>query len=130
MRSISVRIIQTTLFLRRGLAGKPEWMLDAEREARTAQGGKGPNNSFSAENTFMNSVKHEIGSEAINNTRRLQSLLESQLQQLRSKGPGAERDSLRRTALTTRNQLIIQRESAGFTKNNAEVIEQMFPIPI
>lgn len=109
-------------------------MIEAEREARASQGLKGPNKSSSAENTFMNSLKHEISSEKVSNTARLQNLLKSQIEQLKMNMCKTEEQklaykTLREAALETRSLLIVQREAAGFTTNNAAMIEVMFPIP-
>ncbi len=112
---------------------KPEWMIDAEREARAGQGHKA-NQLSSLENTFMNSLKSEISAESVNNTTRLQSTLDRLIAELLTLDTKTEAqkqafDELRNRALGTRSQLIVQREATGFTKDNNNVVESMFPIP-
>ena len=122
---------------------KPDWQLEAEREARASQGHRGmkgsregPNDGSAVNNVFLNSIKHEIKSEGISNTARLQGQLERQIQQLqetklicKSQEDKNEYDSLRQTAIHTRNSLIIQREASGFIQDNSSTIESMFIIP-
>jgi CII-binding regulator of phage lambda lysogenization HflD len=108
-------------------------MIDAEREARAGQGHKA-NQLSSLENTFMNSLKSEISAESVNNTTRLQSTLDRLIAELLTLDTKTEAqkqafDELRNRALGTRSQLIVQREATGFTKDNNNVVESMFPIP-
>lgn len=112
---------------------KPDWMIEAEREARAAQGHK-TNTLSSRENTVMDSLQHEMKSESVSNTSRVQSVLERQLNDLKvmktdTVAQKVAFDELRNKALQTRNQLITQREAAGFTQENSNVIESMYPIP-
>jgi hypothetical protein len=122
-------------------SSKPEWMIAAENEARAAQGNKSGAGMYqdgpsSMENTFMNSLKHDISSESVSNTSRLQTKLENMIKKLHafpstatSRQKQQEYDQLRRDAVDMRNQLIIQREAAGFTRDNTSVIETAHPIP-
>lgn len=82
----------------------------------------------------MNLLKHDIGSESVSNTARLQGKLEGIIKELATM-PSAtsiekdKYDQLRKQAIDLRNQVIIQREAAGFTRDNASVVESAFPIP-
>ena len=124
---------------KKGSSSKPEWMIAAENEARAAQGtrsgaGLYQNGPSSVENTFMNSLKHDIGSESVSNTARLQAKFEEVVKKLKSMSTESSSqkikfDRVRKTAIDLRNQLIIQREVAGFTTDNTSVIETAFPIP-
>ena len=120
---------------------KPQWQLDAEREARTAQGHRGlkgsregPNDGSGVQNVFLDSIKNEIKTESVSNTARLQATLTRQIQELgfsfsSTDDEKKEYDALRLRCVETRNELIIQREAAGFTQNNASMIEAQFKIP-
>jgi hypothetical protein len=127
--------------VKKGQSSKPDWMIAAENEARAAQGNRGgsgsglyQNGPSSVENTFMNSLKHDIGSESVSNTARLQRKVEEHISKLKSlpmntPAQEGEYDKLRKKAVELRNQLIIQRDAAGFTTDNTSVIESAYPIP-
>jgi hypothetical protein len=113
---------------------KPDWVIAAENEARAAQGNKYAGSS-SVNNTFMSSLQHDMSSETVSATTRLQTKLEAQVTKLKAlpepktSAQKMEFDEMRKIAVGFRNELVVQRESAGLTHGNEDAVRSAFPIP-
>jgi hypothetical protein len=127
-RSTSARLFTTT-------TKKPEWMVQAEQEAIAATNARAAKQG-TANDVAMSRFKHEIGSEQISNTVKLQDKLNQLIQKANELKSGATDQkgrmvytAVRKKALALRQDLITQREAAGMATDATSAVEAAFPIP-
>ena len=110
---------------------KPDWMVQAEIDAITAN--KGRQLGGSPGDVMMSKLEHEFQGERVSNAMKLEDKLRLLIKKCNeNRGDTKLFNAIRKRALAARQDLIVQREAAGMAKNsalNAETVERTFPIP-
>jgi hypothetical protein len=112
-----------------------DWMVQAEQESIAATNARAAKQG-TANDHMMNKLQHELDSEKMHNTVKLEDKLKVLIQKCNEARSGAVDtrgrtlfSALRKKALQTRQDLISQRESAGMLTDAANIVETAFPIP-
>ena len=140
VRPLAVLHSRTLAAAGKGKAKRPDWMVQAEREAMAATQGRA-GTVGSPQDVMMNKLEHEFATEGVYHSKRMQDKLTAVLKAMdaaharASSAKGASRASavaaynaLRKKALASRQDLVTQRESAGLAKDANGFIEAQFPI--
>jgi hypothetical protein len=112
-----------------------DWMVQAEQESIAATNARAAKQG-TANDHMMNKLQHELDSEKMHNTVKLEDKLKVLIQKCNEARSGAVDtrgrtlfSALRKKALQTRQDLISQRESAGMLTDAANIVDTAFPIP-
>jgi hypothetical protein len=112
-----------------------DWMVQAEQESIAATNARAAKQG-TANDHMMNKLQHELDSEKMHNTVKLEDKLKVLIQKCNEARSGAVDtrgrtlfSALRKKALQTRQDLVSQRESAGMLTDAANIVEAAFPIP-
>jgi hypothetical protein len=112
-----------------------DWMVQAEQEAIATTNARAAKQG-TANDHMMNKLQHELDSEKVHNTNKLEDKLKMLIEKCNDARSGAVDtrgrtlySALRKKALQTRQDLITQRESLGMLTDAAGIVEAAFPIP-
>jgi len=111
---------------------QPDWMFQAEIEAIAANKGRQVSGG-SPGDAVMSKLENEFQGERVHNTMKLEDKLRMIITKCEeNRGDAKLFNAIRKRAIATRHELIVQREAAGMAKNsvqNAATVEATFPIP-
>jgi hypothetical protein len=125
--------LRSNLALRTFATERPQWMIDAEREARSAVEARADVGGGTPGDVMMGKVAKEFQAEGASLAVKQEDKLKEVMKKMNKvSGNALMFNTLRKKAIEVRQNIITQRELAGLAKDatlSRKVIEDLFPIP-